>query len=108
VLKTPIGRLRFIGMAEGLSFVLLLGIAMPLKYLAGMPMAVRIVGMAHGILFILYVAAIIHTTRARGWPMMRAATLLGASLIPLGPFFVDGQLRREEADGLPAPSPVAD
>ncbi|HTO03360.1 MAG TPA: DUF3817 domain-containing protein, partial [Opitutus sp.] len=51
ILKTPLSRLRFIGWWEGVSFLVLLGIAMPLKYLAGEPAAVRVVGMAHGILF---------------------------------------------------------
>ena len=45
---TPIGRLRLVGIAEGISFLILLGIAMPLKYVWGQPLAVRIVGLIHG------------------------------------------------------------
>jgi hypothetical protein len=48
VLKTSLGRLRVIGFVEGVSFLVLLGAAMPLKYLADMPLAVKIVGSAHG------------------------------------------------------------
>ena len=51
--KSPLNRLRVVAFWEGVSFLVLLGVAMPLKYLAGWPLAVRVVGMAHGILFIL-------------------------------------------------------
>ncbi len=52
--NTPLNRFRAIALLEGLSFVLLLFIAMPLKYLAGMPLGVKVVGWAHGMLFVLY------------------------------------------------------
>ncbi|MFW5972756.1 MAG: DUF3817 domain-containing protein, partial [Bacteroidota bacterium] len=55
MLRTALSRLRLIGFIEGLSYLALLGIAMPLKYMAGMPMAVRYVGWIHGVLFVLYV-----------------------------------------------------
>ena len=70
-LKTPLGRLRFIGLWEGVSFLVLLIIAMPLKYLAGWPDAVRVVGMAHGILFLLYLAAAMQVATERDWPWRR-------------------------------------
>jgi integral membrane protein len=54
-LSKTIGRLRLTGILEGLSFIILLAIAMPLKYLGGKPQMVSIVGMAHGILFVLYI-----------------------------------------------------
>ena len=53
--KTPAGRQRIIGTAEALSLLILLFIAMPLKYMMDMPQMVRVVGMVHGVLFILYV-----------------------------------------------------
>ena len=49
MLSTPIGRLRAIGLIEGISFLLLLFVAMPLKYFAGFSTAVKITGMAHGV-----------------------------------------------------------
>ena len=52
---TTLNRLRSVGILEAISFLLLLGIAMPLKYAFGQPEMVRIVGMAHGVLWILYV-----------------------------------------------------
>jgi len=102
--KSPIGRVRFVGMAEGASFILLMGVAMPLKYLADMPIAVRVVGMAHGVLFLLYVALIAITVRGGALPRSRALTLIVASLLPFGPFFVDRQLREDQARaGSPQP-----
>jgi integral membrane protein len=94
---SPIGRLRVIGFLEGVSFLLLLGIAMPLKYLAGRPGMVSVVGLAHGLLWIAYMAAVIDVRSARGWPWSRTATAVIASLLPFGPFVFDGSLRREQS-----------
>lgn len=93
-LRTGIGRLRVIGWWEGGSFLLLLGVAMPLKYYAGLPEAVRVVGMAHGLLFILYVGVALHTARELGWSWSRTLVVLVASLLPAGPFVVDAKLLR--------------
>ena len=95
--KTSLGRLRMIGFWEGVSFLVLLGIAMPLKYFAGEPGAVRVVGMAHGILFMLYVWAAIQTARDRNWSWQRTGLVLLASVLPAGPFVVDAKLLREPA-----------
>jgi integral membrane protein len=94
-IKTSIGRLRVIGFWEGVSFLVLLGIAMPLKYYAGQPGAVRVVGMAHGILFMLYGWAAIQAALDHHWTWKRTAIVLGASLLPAGPFVVDAKLLRE-------------
>ena len=96
-LKTSLGRLRVIGWWEGVSFLLLLGVAMPLKYFAGLPMAVRVVGLAHGILFMLYVLAAIQAALDRDWRWQRTALVLVASVLPAGPFVVDAKILREEA-----------
>jgi integral membrane protein len=96
-IKTSIGRLRVIGFWEGVSFLVLLGIAMPLKYFAGYPEAVRVVGMAHGILFMLYVWAAIQAALEHDWTWKRTALVLVASLLPAGPFIVDAKLLREPA-----------
>ena len=58
----PIPLLRAAGLAEAVSFLVLLGVAMPLKYLAGMPQAVKVVGWAHGLLFMGFCAALLLTT----------------------------------------------
>jgi integral membrane protein len=94
--RAAIRFLRKVALLEGASYLLLLGVAMPLKYLAGMPGAVRLVGSVHGGLFVLYAAAVIWAGTARRWPAGRWAANLVASLLPFGPFVMDGRLRREE------------
>jgi integral membrane protein len=96
LLKTPIGRLRAIAFLEGCSFLLLLGIAMPLKYLAGLPVAVRIVGSIHGALFILFCAALAHAMVVARWSMARGGLVFASSLVPFGTFAIDGRLKRED------------
>ena len=96
MLNTPIGRLRAIGMIEGISFLLLLFVAMPLKYLAGQPLAVRIVGMAHGILFLVFCLALFQAMVEHRWSLRKAAGPFIASLIPFGPFIIDKKLKTED------------
>ncbi len=96
MLRTPLGRFRAVALLEGLSFIVLLFIAMPLKYWAGMPLAVRVVGMAHGVLFLLYFPSLLEVAVARRWSMVRVVAALGASLVPFGTFVLEARLRREE------------
>lgn len=96
-LKTPLGRLRVIGWGEGVSFLVLLLVAMPLKYFWDLPLAVRVVGMAHGVLFILYVLAAMQAALEHDWPWKRTAIVLIASVLPAGPFVVDAKILREPA-----------
>jgi integral membrane protein len=91
----PLVRLRWIGLAEGVSFLVLLGVAMPLKYLAHMPGAVKYVGWIHGLLFILYVAALGQATATQLWSPLRAALLFVAAVVPGGTFVADRWLRRQ-------------
>lgn len=79
-------------MVEGISFLLLLGIAMPLKYLAGMPKAVTWVGMAHGILFVAFVLVILLAWLDKALSLRHSILAFVASLIPFGPFFIDRRL----------------
>ena len=95
---SPIGRLRLIGMIEGLSYILLIGVAMPLKYMAGMPEAVSIVGMAHGVLFCVFALALLNAHMDCEWTLKRSAVLFIAAVLPFGPFVVDGGLKREQAE----------
>ncbi len=95
-LKTSLGRLRVVGLWEGVSFLLLLCVAMPLKYFADMPMAVRVVGLAHGVLFMLYIVVAIQTALDRNWRWRRTALVLVASVLPAGPFVVDAKILRDE------------
>jgi len=92
---TSISRLRLAGFVEGVSFLFLLGVAMPLKYFANLPVAVKIAGWTHGILFILFCLALRKAKRAAGWPYREAGLLLLAALLPFGPFVVDERLARQ-------------
>ncbi|HEX2190157.1 MAG TPA: DUF3817 domain-containing protein [Longimicrobiaceae bacterium] len=103
MLRNPIARLRVVGVLEGLSFLLLLGVAMPLKYLAGRPEMVSVVGAAHGALFLLYLAALAQAALALRWPLGRVLGGVVASVLPFGPFVFDARLRRYEREEPPAP-----
>ena len=94
--QSPIGRLRIIAFLEGVSFLFLLGIAMPLKYMAGMPVAVKISGMAHGIFFILFIFALIDVKMSHRWTLGRTAAAFLASLLPFGTFVLDAKLLKKE------------
>lgn len=92
LLKTTLGRLRVVGFLEGMSFLILLGIAMPLKYVWQMPAAVQVVGMLHGVLFVAYVLLVIQVKIEYSWPFKKMALALVASILPLGPFIADKKL----------------
>ncbi|MCA9579035.1 MAG: DUF3817 domain-containing protein [Polyangiales bacterium] len=89
--------LRRVGIAEGISFLLLLGVAMPLKYMFDMPMAVRVVGSLHGLLFVGFLAALSHAGIKRDWAPLQSLMYLGASVVPFGFLLVDGKLKRERS-----------
>ena len=80
---------KWVSILEGLSFLLLLLIAMPLKYLLDMPQMVQQVGMAHGVLFIAYVIGAIYLFKPMNWNFKELFIILGCSLIPFGPFYVE-------------------
>ena len=88
--------LRIIAFLEGISYLVLLGIAMPLKYMAGMPEAVRIVGMAHGVLFVLYVLWLAIVATEKSWKFKAILICFVASLIPFGTFYADVKYFREK------------
>ena len=93
--STDLQWLRRSGIAEGLSFLLLLGLAMPLKYLAGQPQAVRIVGSLHGALFIIYAVMVLIAARNHKWPAKEIGLGLLAAFLPFGPFWFDRRLRTQ-------------
>lgn len=84
-----IKRLKIIALLEGISFLVLLLIAMPLKYLADEPWLTKQVGMAHGILFVLYVILVIEVKLALDWSIKKMLIALGASLVPFGTFYIN-------------------
>ncbi|HEX6770228.1 MAG TPA: DUF3817 domain-containing protein [Candidatus Binatia bacterium] len=96
MLTTTVGRLRAAGMVEAVSFLLLLGVAMPLKYFAAMPLAVTIAGWIHGLLFLTFIMFLLVAHGERQWPMRWTATIFVAALLPFGPFVIDRRLKSEQ------------
>lgn len=88
--------LRKAGIAEGISFLVLMGIAMPLKYFFQQPMAVSVFGWIHGVLFILFIFLAweykTDKNKSTGW----FAAAFAAALLPAGTFFFDKRLKKEE------------
>ena len=80
---------RVISLLEALSFVILLLVAMPIKYILGNPELVRIVGMAHGILFVLYILGAFVVKNKLNWSNQILVVVILCSIIPLGPLYVD-------------------
>jgi integral membrane protein len=94
---------RWVALLEGTSYVLLLGVAMPMKYWADLPSAVRIAGSLHGALFVAYgVCAALLLVRGQ-WSFGRAAAAMGVSLVPFATFVFDRSIRRELARLAEAP-----
>lgn len=89
-------RFRQVAVLEGISYLLLLFIAMPLKYMADMPEAVQYTGWAHGILFVLYALLLVQCWQSYRWSFGKAAVVFMASLLPFAPFIVDKKLKAEE------------
>lgn len=89
--------LRVTALLEGISFLLLLFIAMPLKYGFDMPAMVRVTGMAHGVLFIAYVVLAIVVAVERSWSVRVTFLALVASVLPFGTFVADKKLFREQS-----------
>ena len=83
---------RWLGFVEGASLLLLLFVAMPLKYALGRPAAVEVVGMAHGVLFLLFVAALLLLAVAGALTPGRAALGALASVVPGGPWLLDHRI----------------
>jgi len=89
-------RFKWISLLEGLSFLILLGIAMPIKYVFDFPLAVTYVGWVHGLLFIIYIYAVFPTARSLKWEFGRTLFALFASILPFGPFIFDRNLRKNQ------------
>ncbi len=83
------GWLRRFGWVEGASLVILLFIAMPLKYIGGIDEAVRYTGMIHGGLFMIFVGWVLLVARQSRWTLEKTLGALVASIIPFGPFVAD-------------------
>lgn len=92
--KKQLKQFATISLAEGVSFMVLLLIAMPLKYLADLPQMVKYVGWAHGVLFMAYLFQLLYVTIEMKWKFQRLVTYFIAAFLPLAPFFVERQVKR--------------
>ena len=99
-MTNPVATVRRLALVEGVSFLVLLGIAMPLRHFAGMPRAVTVCGWIHGVLFVLLCVALWRTRRI-GWGRARMGVVFVAALLPGGPFVVDRRLREWQAEAEP-------
>jgi integral membrane protein len=93
-LMSELGLLRWITFLEGISYLVLLFVAMPLKYLFEIPMAVRIAGGVHGLLFVSYTLALYQERVDQRWSTLRTLHLLVVSLIPGSLFWLDRRIRK--------------
>ena len=98
-------QLRVVALLEGASFILLLFVAMPLKYLLGLPLAVRVVGSLHGALFLIFLVALFRAAAEREWPLARSFLAFVSSVVPFGTFVFDRSLRSEIAGVRPERAP---
>lgn len=99
--RSAVTSLRHIALIEGISFLLLLFVAMPLKYFAELPQAVRVVGWLHGVLFMAFLFVWV-----LAWPRLPVRwivlSFVGA-VVPFGPFFVDRHLKVFEENSAASP-----
>jgi integral membrane protein len=91
-LKTKAGWFRLIADLEGVSFLVLLLIAMPLKYIWDNPWMVQKVGMAHGVLFIAYIFMVFISREDFRWTAKQTLIALVGSVLPFGTFYVNAKL----------------
>ncbi|TVZ56536.1 integral membrane protein [Lutibacter sp. Hel_I_33_5] len=85
---------RIVSVLEGVSYLLLLFIATPIKYLQGHEAYVKMLGMPHGILFMLYIVLAIVIKKQMNWDNKTLGIVLLASIIPFGTFYIDKKYLR--------------
>ena len=88
--------LRIVGFIEGLSFLLLLFIAMPLKYIWGNPLLVKYVGMGHGILVLAFLLVLLIVCEREKWSLNMFVAGLIAAILPFGTFIYDRKLKQQQ------------
>lgn len=88
-------KFRFINKIEGISFLILLFIAMPIKYYLDVPMATKIVGMIHGLLVFAFLYQIIEAKKEANLSFKTVGLYSLLSLIPFGSFYTDTLLAKK-------------
>jgi len=95
-MKSSLKIFRIVALLEGVSFLALLLIAMPLKYVMHLPTPVRIMGMIHGVLFLAFVFYLLMVKSERSWSIKKTAIAFLASLLPFGTFVLDARVLKKE------------
>ncbi len=93
---SSVKKFRIASFVEGLSYLALLFIAMPIKYLGGNPIPVKIVGMTHGLLFFLFIYFLYIAASEHKWSKKFSFLAFVSSLIPFGMIFLDKHLKKKE------------
>ncbi|MEZ4462708.1 MAG: DUF3817 domain-containing protein [bacterium] len=96
-LGTHFGRFRIVSLLEGLSYLVLCGIAMPMKYIGGEPLLVQIFGRIHGALFVIFVLALVAAWLSEKWHPKTPVLAFALSLVPLGAFVLEHHFRKADA-----------
>ncbi|HEY5751968.1 MAG TPA: DUF3817 domain-containing protein [Chthoniobacterales bacterium] len=96
LISSSVGRLRILGYIEGVSLLLLVALAVPLKYAAGIPQLVAVLGPLHGAAFIIYWLQLLECAIANRWTISDIAKAGLASFIPLGFLTVRGLFARKD------------
>lgn len=84
---------RGIAIIEGISYLILLGIAMPLKYFADQPLPVKYLGWAHGVLFVAFCILLLQVWIKYKWTFLFTTLAFLSSLIPFGTFYLDKKIK---------------
>lgn len=88
-------RLRTAALVEGTTLLLLVGIAVPLKHLVGLPSAVSVVGPIHGMVFLSYLWMVFNAVSNQSWTVREIGGMLGGALVPFGVLFTVSLLNRK-------------
>lgn len=89
--ENQINIFRWTSILEGISFLVLLFLAMPLKYIFDLPQMVQVVGMAHGVLFVAYIIGAVIMFKPLNWTIKTLFIVIACSVLPFGPFYVENK-----------------
>jgi integral membrane protein len=95
---SSVRHLHMLTLIEGVSTLVLFFVAMPLKYLAGKPEAVKLVGWVHGILFVAVMVLLAWVMFRCRWPLGRGVLVFISALVPFGPFVIHRRMREYEVE----------
>jgi integral membrane protein len=96
MINENVKKFGLINTIEGYSYIILVFVAMPMKYILEVPLAVKIAGMVHGVLFIIFCLLLVKAWQETKWPFRENIIFFLASLIPFGTFFTKSKIKSYE------------